>query len=127
MPHAFGLMNGVLPVAGLVALAIFLPMAFSGWVGESQLRLALAMALTALAVLAAGAALLAWLTVTQNATATEDPLTYLARSVKLAIGWGPVWALVWLVRAQGAETRKGLKMLHEAEAEDAKAKTGNGR
>ena len=24
-----------------------------------------------------------------------------------AVAWGPVWALVWLVRAQGVEARKG--------------------
>ena len=116
MPHAFGLLNGVLPVAGLMALAVVLPMLFSRWIGESQIRLALAMFATAAGIFVAGAALLAWLTITQNTTATEDPLTYLARAVKLALGWGPVWALVWLMRAQGAETRKGLKMLHDAEA-----------
>lgn len=115
MPQAFGLVNGVLPVAGLMALAVVLPMLYAKWIGESQLRLAIAMLATAIDISIVAAALLAWLTISQNATATYDPLTYLARSMKLALGWGPIWALVWLMRAQGAETRKGLKMLHEAE------------
>ncbi len=126
MPQAFGLVNGVLPVAGLMAMAALLPMLFAGWIGERQGRLALVMLFTAGAVLVVGAALLAFLTISQNATATEDPLTYLARSAMMAIGWGPIWALVWLIRAQGVETRKGLKMQHEAGLEKHR-EAGHGR
>ena len=31
----------------------------------------------------------------------------MAPAAMSAFTWGPVWALVWLVRAQGVERRKG--------------------
>ncbi len=115
MPAAFGFQNGVLPIAGLMALAVLLPMPFARFIGRSQGRLALIMLAAAVDVMLAGAAVLHVLTLAEDPAATTEPLVLLGRSVKMALGWGPVWALVWLVRAQGIERRNGLMMGREAE------------
>lgn len=114
-PAAFGFENGVLPILAVAALAVLLPMPFGRFIGDSQTRLALVMAASALDLILASAVLLAVLTLAEDPAATLDPLAFLARGVTFALAWGPVWALVWLVRAQGIEKRKGLAMGREAD------------
>jgi hypothetical protein len=114
-PAAFGFENGVLPILAVAALAVLLPMPFGRFIGLSQARLALIMAASALDLILASAALLAVLTLAEDPGAALDPLAFLERGPKFALAWGPVWALVWLVRAQGIERRKGLRMGREAD------------
>jgi hypothetical protein len=115
MPQAFGVLNGLVPVAGLMALAVLLPMPLARFIGDDQRRLALIM-VASLADLAVAGALVLWLvTRAEDPLAAEAPLVFLARSVKMALAWGPVWALVWLVRAQGIERRRGLRMGQESQ------------
>lgn len=109
-PAAFGFENGVLPILALAALAVLLPMPFRRFIGDNQARLALIMAASALDLILASAVLLAVLTLAEDPAATLEPLAFLARGVRFALVWGPVWALVWVVRAQGIEKRKGLRM-----------------
>jgi hypothetical protein len=113
MPKAFGLLNGLLPVAGLMALAVLGPMPLARWIGLSHRRLAASMVLVAGVVMLAGAVVLAFVTRAEDAQAASGAWDYLLRSLKMALGWGPLWALVWLVRAQGIETRRGLRMGRE--------------
>ena len=115
LPESFGFTNGVLPILALVLLTILLPWALAGWIGKSQVRLAVMMLMVAVAVILAGAAVLADLTAQEDATARAMPWDLIQRSVRLAIAWGPIWLLVWLVRAQGIERRKALAMGREGE------------
>ena len=110
LPQAFGVTNGLLPIAGLMALAVFLPWPFQRAIGDSQRVLALIMLAVLVDLTLIGAAVLWVLTLWEDPTATFAPLDILARSVKLALGWGPVWALTWVLRAQGIERRRGLYM-----------------
>ena len=110
MPAAFGFENGILPIAALMALAVLLPMPFARMIGLSQGRLAAIMLASAGDLLLISAVLLWTLTRVEDATATSGLLDALARAPRLALGWGPVWALVWLLRAQGIERRRGLLM-----------------
>jgi hypothetical protein len=110
MPVAIGWMNGVVPVAGLMALAVLLPILFGRWIGLGQMRLMVVMLGVALVIWAIGAGVLAALTLNEGGSVAAGALAFLARSTKMALAWGPVWALVWLVRAQGIETRRGLQM-----------------
>lgn len=114
-PAAFGFENGVLPILAVAALAVLLPMPFGRFIGDSQARLALIMAASLVDLILASAVLLAVLTLAEDPGATLDPLAFLERALKFALVWGPVWALVWLVRAQGIEKRKGLRMGREAD------------
>jgi hypothetical protein len=110
LPESFGFTNGVLPILALVLLTVWLPRLLAGWIGNSQVRLVLIMLMVAVDVILIGAALLAYLTAQEDATARAMPWDLIQRSVRLAIVWGPVWLLVWLVRAQGIERRKALRM-----------------
>lgn len=109
---AFGLTNGLLPVAGLMALAIVMPWPFARWIGNDQGRLAVIMLAALIDVTLAGAVLLAALILAQDPSATLGPLAILARSAKMGLAWGPLWALVWLMRSQGIERRRGWLMQH---------------
>ena len=66
------------------------------------------MVVTGLVVWAVGAGLMAVLYGSVNDGATRGVWFYVERSSLMALLWGPVLALVWLMRAQGVERRKGL-------------------
>lgn len=111
MPEAITFQNTFLPLGVLMALVLLLPWALVGG-SLSQARLAGAICLTALASVAAGGVWLAfegWRLqgIWPDVSRVGD---LLARSTWFAMFWGPLLALVWLVRAQGIERRKGLAM-----------------
>ncbi len=101
--------NAILPLAVLVALCIALP-ALLARQTLSQGGLALAVAVTALAVWGMGAGIMAVLYAQINDGVWPGVRAALERSGLMALLWGPVLALVWLMRAQGIERRKGLLM-----------------
>ncbi len=103
------LTNSILPLVVLVTMSIVLPALLAGPT-LSQGRLALAVGVTALVVWAAGAVVLAVLSAQVNGGALAGVGQYLQRSGLLGLMWGPVLGLVWLMRAQGIERRKGLLM-----------------
>ncbi|MEO6300861.1 MAG: hypothetical protein ABIV25_04585 [Paracoccaceae bacterium] len=116
------LSNAILPMAVLIALTIGLPALLIGPT-LSQRRLALGMVATGLAVLAIGAGLMVWVYAQVNGGVAEVQggvaavWFFLGRSALMALLWGPVLVLVWLMRAQGVERRRGLLMreaAHEA-------------
>ena len=111
MPEAITLQNTILPLGLLMALVILLPWALTG-AAPSQPRLALAICVTALAAFAAGALWLAFeVWRLQGVVPGLSRLgEFLRRSGWFALFWGPLLALVWLVRAQGIERRRGLAM-----------------
>ena len=109
-----GLMNTGLPVALLIALAWILPRMLTGRT-RSQLRLALAILASALAVLLAGGVIFAVTYMLRGADVTapltEAPMTtglfFLRLSALAALAWGPILVLNWLVMATALETRRG--------------------
>jgi hypothetical protein len=101
--------NGILPLGLLILLAVFLPALLAGQT-LSQPRLAAAMLVTAGVVWLAGAALMALQTWQANGALLAGVGTYFRRSLLLGLLYGPVLALVWLMRAQGIERRRGLLM-----------------
>ena len=103
------LANAFLPLTLLIMLAIGLPALLAGPT-RSHWRLALVMVGTGLVVWAVGAGLMAWLYAQVNGGAFGGIGFYLGRSGMMALLWGPVLALVWLMRAQGVERRRGLLM-----------------
>lgn len=103
------LTNGILPLAVLVALTVGLPALLAGST-LSQGRLALAMVATGLVVWAAGAGTMAALYGQVNGGVMQGAWHYFERSALMGLLWGPVLALVWLMRAQGVERRRGLLM-----------------
>ena len=103
------LTNSILPLAVLVLLSIGLPALLAG-ATLSQGRLSVAIGVTAVVVWAVGAALLAALYAQVNGGAEAGVWHYLRRSALLGLMWGPVLGLVWLLRAQGVERRRGLLM-----------------
>jgi len=116
-----GLVNTLLPLAGLAALAAGLAEVLTPRGTLSQRRLALAVAAAAAATLLAGAALMAALQAGGGAhvvaALAARPLAtaaYLVASVAPAgLVWGPLLALVWLVKAQGVERRRGEARVRE--------------
>jgi uncharacterized membrane protein YbhN (UPF0104 family) len=102
------LTNAILPLALLLGLCIAMPALFAGET-LSHRTLALAILATAAVAWASGVAILAWLSAQVNAE-IGTAWSYFRRSGLLALLWGPVLALVWLVRAQGVERRRGLLM-----------------
>lgn len=103
------LTNAILPLAVLGLMIIGLPSVLAGPT-LSQARLAWVMLLTLVTVLGTGAGLMAMLYANVNGGAYGTPAQGLARSAPLGLFWGPLLALVWLMRAQGVERRKGLMM-----------------
>ena len=103
------LTNGILPLAVLVILAVGLPAALAGQT-LSHWWLALVVLATALVVWAVGAGIIAGLYAQVNDKAPAGLWPYLERSALMGLLWGPVLALVWLMRAQGVERRRGLLM-----------------
>jgi hypothetical protein len=110
--------NTVLPLALVLVAVIGLPWLLTWRRGRSQRALLVAVIVTALAALVLGAAILfaqyARLDPAQSGLFAADPvgrgLFFLGRSALLAMFWAPVLALVWIMRAQGVERRKGLEM-----------------
>lgn len=105
--------NGILPLAFLLLLAVAIPAVLAGRT-LSQGRLAGAVGVALLVVWAVGAALMAWLYARINGGNFPGVLASLQRSAMMALLWGPVLALVWLMRAQGVERRRGLLMREDA-------------
>lgn len=94
-----------LPLAAFVGLVVALPVRLVPRGCVSQARLALGMALTAVAVFAVAAAVV-WLFHWR----AGDVFRWgagLGPAAMSAMAWGPVLALVWLIRAQGVERRRG--------------------
>ena len=110
MPLTFT--NGILPLTLLTLLAILLPMILAGPT-LSQQRLTLAMLATALLVWTAGAALMAMQYYQSNGSLSTSPIEYFQRALPLSLLYGPVLALIWLIRAQAVEKRRGLQMQDE--------------
>jgi hypothetical protein len=101
--------NGLLPLGVLVLLTIGLPALLAGTT-LSQGRLAVVMVVTGLVVWGVGAGLMAVLYGSVNDGVTRGLWFYVERSSLMALLWGPILALVWLMRAQGVERRRGLLM-----------------
>lgn len=100
-----GFWDTYVPLVALVALAVALPAVTVPRGVMGQGRLALGMALVALALLALAAA---WFQAEHWRAGDAFRLGAVLRPAAMsAIVWGPVWALVWLVRAQGVEARRG--------------------
>lgn len=103
-----GLVNTFLPLAGLVALALVLPLWLVPRATRSQARLAGGMMLTGALTFGAALALFGALNAGVGASLRWGSV---ARAAGLsAMAWGPLWALAWLVRAQGVERRRGEDM-----------------
>ena len=118
------LSNAILPMLVLVALTIGLPMLLAGPT-LSQGRLAAGMVATGVVVLAVGAGLMVWVYGQENGGVVVEVQGGLARvgfffgrSALMGLLWGPLLAVVWLMRAQGVERRKGLLMRSGDEAAD---------
>ena len=107
MPLTFT--NGILPLALLIALAVGLPMLLAGRT-LSQRRLAAAMVATALLVWTGGAVLMAWAHYQANGRLDPGIARYFQRALPLGLLYAPILALIWLVRAQAVERRRGLQM-----------------
>ena len=103
------LTNGILPLAVLIGLAVLLPMLLAGRT-LSQARLAAAMLATGVLVWVAGAGLMAWQYGQINGGQIYGIWAYFERALLLGLLYGPVLALMWLIRAQGVEQRRGLRM-----------------
>jgi len=101
----FGFWEVGLPLVVLTALAVGVPAVAVPRGVMDQGRLAVGMALTALVVFAAAGG---WFAVFH--WRAGDGFRWgavMGPALMTALAWGPVWALVWLVRAQGVEARKG--------------------
>ena len=105
----------ILPIATLCGLVILLPWLLLPRGSTSQPRLAGVILATALTTCCAGALILAFLHASLNgglgaASPLSLALHFLARSTLFAMLWGPLLALVWLIRAQEMNRRIGLTM-----------------
>lgn len=103
------LTNGILPLLLLIGLSVVLPMLLAGPT-LSQRRLGLAMLGTAVLVWAAAAGVIAWQYNQANGGFGGSIWVYFQRALVLGLLYGPVLALIWLVRAQAVEKRRGLLM-----------------
>jgi hypothetical protein len=103
-----GLANTFLPLAGLVVLALVLPLVTVPRATRSQARLGLGIVAAAGLTFVAALALFAGL----HAGAGNGLRwgAVLRPAGLSALAWGPLLALAWLVRAQGVERRRGQDM-----------------
>ncbi len=101
--------NALLPMAVLIGLSIAVPALVAGDT-TSQRRLTVAMLATAVLVWVTGAAIMALLYAGVNAGELGGAWRYFERSGLMGLLWVPVLGLVWLIRAQGVERRRGLVM-----------------
>ena len=100
-----GFWDTYVPLLALVALAVALPAVTVPQGVTQQGRLALGVGLVALALLALAAA---WFWIEHARAGDAFRWAAVLRPAALsALAWGPVLALVWLIRAQGVERRKG--------------------
>ncbi len=102
---AIGWVNTVLPLALLVLLTLALPVLTVPRGCMDQRRLALGMGLAGALVFVCAMALFALFHLAAGGPMRLGALP--GPALMTAIAWGPVWALVWLLRAQGVEARKG--------------------
>lgn len=105
-----GWANAFGPLLGLAVLALALPFITVSRATRSQRRLAGGMLATAGLTFAAGAALF---TLLYARAGNAMGLNVLRPALLSALVWGPLWALVWLVRAQGVEKRRGEDMIRD--------------
>ena len=107
----FGLADAIQPMLLLLAAVVGLPWFLVAKDTLSQRALAGGMLKTALVTWVLGAVLMAVLYAMINDGPPDLRLGfYLDRSALLGLLWGPVLALVWMLRAQGVERRRGLLM-----------------
>lgn len=108
----------VLPLVLTALMALGLPALFIPRQTLSQTAVAKGIALSALVILLFGALLFAGLYVLAGKPVAEavelaplwSVVFFLKRSVTLGLLWVPLLALVWLIRAQTVEERRGLAM-----------------
>lgn len=105
----------LLPLLGAVVLTLVLPALLVPRNTLSQGALARGVVATAVVILLAGAGLFAGLYLAGGKPVAElaaaapvwTAVYFLQRSALLALFWGPLLALVWLVRAQAVNHRRG--------------------
>lgn len=111
------LIEMAVPAVTLGAMAIGLPVIFARQ-AMTQGALARGIGLSAFVCLAIGVVVLfaqyALLSPGQGRLLMVDPLGrlgfFLGQSLRAGVIWGPILAVVWLIRAQGIEERRGLLM-----------------
>ena len=111
----------LLPLALVALLAVLLPEGLASPRSLSQRRLAGAMAVSAGLILLAGAVLMAALYVWQGSEVVAGFSAYpfataryfMAKSLWLVPFWAPLLALVWVIKAQALEGRKGRTVAAE--------------
>ena len=121
----FGLGNTILPVAVLLALAVFVPVLTVSSRVMTQAELALGMMAAFAVVLGLGALLFAELYRQAGnellGAFVDDPVGrtsfFLSRAVLSGMFWGPILGFVWFGRALEVERRKG-----EAKAREGRPK-----
>ncbi len=120
-PEPIGLMNTGFPVVLLAGLAVALPRILVAVDTRSQVALAIGIAVSAVALIIVGTLIFAVayrLGGTDVAGAlAEDPMMaarYFTRlSAMAALIWVPILALVWFVKAQAVEKRRGEDIVRE--------------
>ena len=101
----FGIWEVGLPLVVLVGLAVVVPVVAVPRLAMDQGRLALGMVLAAVVVFVAA---VGWFWAFHWSAGDGFRWGAVLRpALMTGIAWGPVWALVSLVRAQGVEARKG--------------------
>jgi hypothetical protein len=111
------LIEMAVPAVILGGLAVGLPLVFARQ-AMTQGALARGIGLSALVCLTLGVVVLfaqyALLAPGQGRLLMSDPLGrfgfFLGQSLRAGVIWGPILAVVWLIRAQGVEERRGLLM-----------------
>ena len=107
--------NTILPLGALSALAVLLPAVTVPRATRSQARLAIGIALAAGGTLIAAMLLFAALHLGAGNALRFGAIA--GPAVLATIVWGPLLALVWFVRAQGVEKRRGEDLARAGRAE----------
>ena len=115
------IVDTLLPLAFVAPLALLVPEGLASPRSLSQHRLAVAMGLSALVILLAGVGLMAALYVLQGSRVGAGFAAYplvtarylMAASLWLVPFWVPLLALVWVIKAQALEGRRGLAVAAE--------------
>ena len=115
-PEPINFANTALPLGLTGVLAILIPEFLAGQRSTSQKRLAAMILGSAGLLLGVGAITLAILYAQRGSDVTasltrfpvQTSLYFLSRSGLLALFWGPLLVLVWLIKAQAVEARRGL-------------------
>lgn len=110
-----GLVNTLMPMLVLFLASLILPAALVPRRTLSQRRLALAMLVSAAGLVVLGMLVFAWLYAQAGAQVfaalAEQPRGVAGHLFGVSLGsmpyWAPVLGLVWLIRAQGVERRRG--------------------